>query len=343
MGHMTDERQARSALAREERRLRMALIAGAVLFALEAAIYVPDVFRGPAATRPYAINSVAKDVLFCVLTAAAAADLRRRGRLISLVILGHVVIVTLLLAAVLTGNTGFDFPPPRWLASLAPVVDVGQGSRAVVWLVGAAAATAGLAWLLHEAVRVRHDLRYLWPAEHATVTAVAEAILTAPQVPAVEIATSVDHYWASLDIGYKRRLRLALWVVCLLPVIYARPPLPWMELEARRRFIRRRFVHDVATRSDLSVIRSTVQSTFRFAMQLVYMGYYRDPRSYPATGYVPFSQRSSSPPVPVPATRAADARSAARAPPARRRGDRRQRRRRFDRRPRARPGRPRRV
>ena len=67
-------------MVREERQLRVALIFGAILFAIEAAIYVPEVFRGPAATRPFAINSVAKDVLFAALTAAAAADLARRVR-----------------------------------------------------------------------------------------------------------------------------------------------------------------------------------------------------------------------------------------------------------------------
>ena len=108
-------------LHREERQLRWALIAGAVLFALEAAIYIPEVFRGPAATRPFAINSVAKDVLFGLIAAAVALDLRRRVRLLWLLILGHLVIVTLLLLAIVTGDTAFSFPPPRWLAVAAPV------------------------------------------------------------------------------------------------------------------------------------------------------------------------------------------------------------------------------
>lgn|SRR5687768_1929724 len=79
-------------LSRPERHLRIALLAGALLFAVEAAIYVPEVFGGPPDTRPFAINSVAKDVLFAALTALAAVNLRRLSRLIGLVILGHVVI-----------------------------------------------------------------------------------------------------------------------------------------------------------------------------------------------------------------------------------------------------------
>ncbi len=287
-------------LSREERHLRVWLIAGAVLFALEAVIYLPEVFRGPAATRPYAINSVTKDCLFAALTALAAADLARRVRLITLVIAGHVVIITLLALTLITGDTGFAFPPPRWLAKLIPALDIAPGSRALVWLIGAVLATALLVWLLHRALRARYDLRSLWPAEHAVLAAVAEAILTRPLVAPEEIATKIDHYWASLDIGYKRRLRLSLWVDGLLPLLFLRPPLPFMERSARRRLIERRFIADVATRSRLGPLRTTVQSAIRFAMQLTYMGYYGDPRSYPATGYVPFSERPEYPGPPGP-------------------------------------------
>ncbi len=294
------------ALVREERQLRMWLIAGAVLFTLEALIYVPEVFRGPAATRPYAINSVTKDFLFAALTGLAAADLARRARLITLVIAGHVVIIVLLALALLTGDTGFSFPPPRWLAVLIPALDVAADTRALAWLIGAVIATAVLVWLLHRALRARHQLRYLWPAEHAVLVGVADAILTQPLVPAEEIATKVDHYWASLDIGYKRRLRLSLWVVGALPLLFLRPPLPFMEPGARRRFIKTRFIGDVASRSELGPLRTTVQSAIRFAMQLTYMGYYGDERSFPATGYVRFSDRPDfpdTPPTPAPALR----------------------------------------
>jgi hypothetical protein len=66
-------------LSRPERHLRIALLAGALLFAVEAAIYVPEVFGGPPDTRPFGINSVAKDVLFAALTALAAVNLPHRG------------------------------------------------------------------------------------------------------------------------------------------------------------------------------------------------------------------------------------------------------------------------
>src|SRR4051794_4476253 len=134
-------------VTRQERVLQLAVIAGAVSFAVEALLYVPDVFRGPAATRPYAINSVAKDVLFFALTAVAAADLKRWSRLIAFVILGHVVIVTMLLLAIATGNTAFAFPPPRWLADLAPFLGASENARPWIWLGLCAGATVLLVWL----------------------------------------------------------------------------------------------------------------------------------------------------------------------------------------------------
>ncbi|MFZ0041992.1 MAG: GMC family oxidoreductase N-terminal domain-containing protein [Solirubrobacteraceae bacterium] len=289
-------------LSRQENQLRIALWAGAALFAAEAALYVPSVFEGPSTTRPFAINSVAKDVVFCLVTAAVAADVRRRARLLWLVIIGHLVIVGLLALTLIFGDTAMSFPPPRWLSHLLPWTDIPAGSRTVIWLIGAVIAVVALLWLLHRALSVRYDLKYLWPAEHATLAATADAILDAPRVAPEQIATRVDHYWASLDIGYKLRLRLALWVSMLVPLLFGHAPLPVMERAARRRFIARYFIADIGARRDFGPLRSTVQSCTRFVMQLVYMGYYDDPRSYADTGYVRFSNRPSYPGPPPAAT-----------------------------------------
>ena len=282
-------------LSREERHLRIALFAGAALFALEAAIYVPEVFRGPAETRPFAINSVAKDVLFAALTALAAANLRRLSRLIGLVIAGHVVILTLLGLLVVLGDSGTSFPPPRWLADIAPFSEIAPEARLPVWLVSCAVATAVLIWLYRRALKVRYDLRYLCAIEHETVAAIADAIIVDPAVPPREVATAVDHYWASLDIGYKRRLRLALWLACFIPLRYRKPPLPLMERARRQEFIEQRLLLGVATRKLDPRFRMAVQSSIRFAIQMVYSAYYNDERSYAATGYERFSKRKNYP------------------------------------------------
>ncbi len=282
-------------LSRQERHLRIALLAGALLFAVEAAIYVPEVFGGPSDTRPFAINSVAKDVLFAALTALAAVNLRRLSRLIGLVILGHVVILILLGASLISGDADSAFPPPRWLADLVPISEIDPEVRLLVWLVSCAVATAVLVWLYRRALRVRYDLRYLWAIEHETVAALADAAFTDPVVPPVEVATAVDHYWASLDIGYKGRLRFALWIVGFAPLFHGKPPLPLMERGRREAFIRQRLLLDVSTRRLNGRIRTMVQSSIRFALQMVYSRYYNDERSHAAVGYERFSERPGYP------------------------------------------------
>ena len=278
-------------MTKAERWLQWGVIAGAVSFAVEAAMYVPEVFRGPAATRPYAINSVSKDVLFFALTAVAAADLRRWSRLIGFVILGHVVILTLLVLAIATGNTAFAFPPPRWLAELAPFTDPSEPARAWIWLGLCAGATALLVWLYHRALRERYRLKYLWPLEHDTLAAVADATLDDPRMKPADIATAIDSYWAGLDIGYKTRLRAALWLVYLLPLRWLRPPLPYVARERRRDLIENKMLRAISSRSGLGPLRTMAQSAIRFAMQLTYIGYYNDPASYEGTGYERFSDR----------------------------------------------------
>ncbi|MDQ6747052.1 MAG: hypothetical protein M3010_02940 [Candidatus Dormibacteraeota bacterium] len=86
-------------------------------------------------------------------------------------------------------------------------------------------------------------------------------------------------------------VRVALWVECLLPLLFLHRPMALMEVSARRRFLERHFVFDVSTRSELGPLYTTM----RFTMHLVYVGYYGDSRSFPATRYVRFSDRPEYP------------------------------------------------
>src|SRR3954454_4605665 len=106
-----------------------------------------------------------------------------------------------------------------------------------------------------------------------------------------EIATKIDAYWGGLDIGYKTRLRAALWLVLLLPLRWLRPPLPFIARDSRRELIEKKMLRAISSRSGLGPLRSMAQSAVRFAMQLTYIGYYDDPRSYEGTGYERFSER----------------------------------------------------
>jgi choline dehydrogenase-like flavoprotein len=285
-----------SDLTREEKALRRWLLALTCLFAAQAvAFYLPEVWSGSPDARPFAVNSFAKDVLFAALTGVAAADVRRFSRLIGLVIAGHLAIILLLAIALVSGRYEATFPPPEWQGDLSGPWPLAG------WLGAAIAMTGVLIWLYRRALRARYRLSYLWPIEHDTLTAVGDAILDRPTVAPREIASSVDAYWAKLRIRAKWRIRLALLAVCFVPLLWLKAPLPLMDRPRRRRFIERNLLAEIA-RGELGFLRRGLQAAIRFAMQLVYIGYYGDERSHPATGYLRFSERPRWPGKPPPHT-----------------------------------------
>lgn len=135
---------------RAERQFRLALLVLATYFSVQAILYLVEVFAGTADSRPYAVNSFSKDVLFAALSFVAAADVRRRSTLVAFVIVGHVAIVGVLAAVCLVGDTAATFPPPRWLAD-AVGIDLREGLRLPLWLAAAIAVTALMAWLQRRA------------------------------------------------------------------------------------------------------------------------------------------------------------------------------------------------
>jgi choline dehydrogenase-like flavoprotein len=290
-----------SAPTDEERRIRRWLLGLTLFFAAQAALYVPEFWHDPAATRAFAVNSFAKDAVFAALLAVAAADVRRFGRLIALVILGHVAIVVLLAVGLGFGHYEATFPPPYWIPGW---MELDQDSiwPLASWLVSAVAMIALLAWLYHRAVRAGRGSRYLGAVEQDTLAAVADAILEHPKVPPAQVAAAVDRYWDSLRIRAKGRLRIALWIVCLVPLRWVKAPLPLLQRERRRIFIEEHLLSDESARESLGPFRKVVQASLRFAMQLVYIGYYGDKRSFSTTGYVPFSERPGPPVEPRPHT-----------------------------------------
>jgi choline dehydrogenase-like flavoprotein len=222
-----------------------------------------------------------------------AADVRRFSRLIGLVIAGHLAIILLLAVALVSGRYESTFPPPDWQGDWSGAWPLAG------WLCAAVVMTGVLIWLYRRALRARYGLGYLWPIEHDTLTAVADAILDRPEVAPREIATAVDAYWAKLRIRAKWRIRLALLAVCFIPLLWLKAPLPLMDRPRRRRFIERNLLAEIA-RGDLGFLRRGLQAAIRFSMQLVYIGYYGDERSHPATGYVRFSKRPRWPGRPPP-------------------------------------------
>ena len=236
---------------------------------------------------PFVANSVAKDGLFAALCLVAAHDLRRFGWAVSVVIGGHVLIVGGLLFTWAFGDISSvagSFEGP-----LLP----GAETLFVIWLVLAVGVTALLWWLNGRANSSRYRLRYLSQGQHRTVMALAE-VLVAGEGAALtpeEVAANVDDYLHSFAAKAKWKFRLALTACMLYPLLRLRPPLQLMSVARRQEFVERSFFRDVVERRLPGFLRGLVQSMMFAAQQLVFIGYYADPRTSASTGYVPFSER----------------------------------------------------
>lgn len=279
---------AASALTRHERRLRFWLRFWAASFAMEIALYLWWAWSEPA-SRAFAVNSVAKDLTFLVLAVLVIADVRRFGRLMTVLVLGHLAIALCLAALLITGATAVSFPAtPASVLGIGPL-ELPSDWRVPVWLAAALFATAHLGWLHITARRARYGLRYLWPTHFDTLVALAETVITDPRVPPAKIATALDRYWAGFN-GDKSRARLAPFALYALPLLFGRAPFPLMDAEGRRDFIERHFIAD-GLMSLPRIVRAAIRAAIRFAVQMVYMGYYGHAETYEDTGYVPFSER----------------------------------------------------
>jgi choline dehydrogenase-like flavoprotein len=273
-------------LTRQERRLRFWLKFWAASFVLEIGLYLWWAWGGGEASRAFAVNSIAKDLTFLVLATLVIADVRRFGRLMTVLVLGHLAIALGLAALLVTGATDVNFPAtPGAVLGIGPFAVLAPW-RVPAWLVAAAFATANLGWLHVTARRSRFGLRYLYPTQFETLVAVAETILKKPRVTPLEVATAVDEYWAGFNGAAKNRSRLALTVLYVWPLLSLRGPFPLMDAEGRREFFERRFI------TGRLWLPSVARPAIRFTMQMAYMGYYSRAETQADTKYVPFSERA---------------------------------------------------
>ena len=239
---------------------------------------------------PFVANSVAKDGLFCALCIAGAADVRRLSWTVVVVIAGHALLVVSLVTMLLFGDVdsvsgsfgappGFEVPAARTLLW--------------IWLGLATATTLGLALLYRSASRARYELRYLSPLQYRTVVALAEVLVPGEDaaLSPEEVGRGVDDYLFSFTAREKWKSKLALTALTFYPLVRLRPPWPIMSPAHRKAFIERCFLRDVAERRLPGFIRRAVQSMLFAAQQLVFIGYWSDPRSASSAGYVPFSRR----------------------------------------------------
>ncbi len=284
-------------LSRQERRLRFWMKLWAASFVIEIGLYMWWALAGLGEARGFAVNSVAKDFTFLVLAVLVIADVRRFGRLMTLLVVGHLAIAVVLMLLLVTGTDVVGFPgTPAALAGQGPS-SFDASWAAAGWLALALFAAAHMGWLHVTARRGRYGLRCLYPALYDTLVALTQTVLPDATVGPRQVATAVDRYWDGFNGNGRPRVIAALVVLYILPVLTLRSPVPFpmMDDERRRDFIGRHFVQRTARLRCLTPIRAAI----RFAVQMAYMGYYSQPETHAEIGYTPFSQRPSDEPPPA--------------------------------------------
>jgi choline dehydrogenase-like flavoprotein len=274
------------ALTLEERTLRTVvyvlagmLLVGAVLYELGPLIHTT---RGAFVQLPFVTNSVVKVSALALLSIYAARDLGRNMQLFGLVIVGHGLSVLVQFIYSLTVNLHRALP-------------IFGGSVRVVALLGAGVALDGviLAVLLPlylRAWRARYDLRYLGPLEYRTLAAVSEVVITGPDmaISAGDVARNIDRYMVRMRARRRFIYRLALFGIALRPLLALLPPLPDIEPNERREWLKTRFDRPL-------LVPNLTRGGIRICQQVAYAGYYNDPRTFASVGYKRFTERDRYP------------------------------------------------
>jgi choline dehydrogenase-like flavoprotein len=273
----------RPGVTRAEQWLRGA----AVLLALTSAGFTvwyaaKGVFTG--SEYPYAANSVAKDLMLMGLAALVFWDVRRWASVaVPLIVLAHVAMPIVVLLAGTENGIGHT-----WIGPPESAVGFRNG-----WVAADVLVVVAFVWLHRRAVRARYDLRYLPPSAFRALMAMAQVLVLReePLIAPAEVAVRVDRYLAGFRAQRKWLIRLALIGLAYWPLATLRPPFHMMSVDLRERWIRRRFVDDVADRVIPGWLRTARQTTILAAQQFSYMGYYADEAAAEKAGYLPFSRR----------------------------------------------------
>ena len=270
------------ALSTAERWLRGVLIAHAIWSALLAIGYIVDGDTGTLVSLP---NSFAKDVLFVLLSAIGAADVRRFGAFALVIAAGYIALVAGQAAALIWGGA-----PPMELP-LAGEIDATAALFA--WMGIDLVLAALFIWLWGRAARTGRGLRFLHPLAFFTLQAVAEVLIVGGRevVTPREVAHNVDNYLADLESTSKGRVQTGLIALGLWPLLTAKPPLALLDPQARENFLKKRFVKEITERRVLKPLRPYVQAIIRTGSQMSYLGYYGDRRSWDEIGYRTYQRR----------------------------------------------------
>ncbi len=281
-------------LTPQEKRLRWILRLAGFTFCGETLVYLLPALIDPSpgwGQLPFVVNSVLKAALIGGACLIAAADLRRFERLVSLVVIGLALWVPAGALVLLFGQHSGDVEILGVEISMTAILWIGilfEGALALVFA------------LLHRAAfRSWHRIAYLSSGQFRTVIALAEGFYwsssskdDAPtDLTPEKVAENADDYLGGFEAKRKWVMGVALTGINLYPLLFARPSFTLMAIDERRAFLEHHFGDDVARKRIGSFRRWLVQGMIRLGQQVVYLGYYGDPASWPATGYVPFSRR----------------------------------------------------
>lgn len=187
-------------------------------------------------------------------------------------------------------------------ASASPMAGCPAGLSTRTLLLVSAGEGLAVALVLTLAVlsawRRRHDLEFLRPIEFRGLCAMAEVLVGAgpgaPMSPE-DVAKNIDRHLAPIRAHRIAVFRASLFFVQLAPLFRLRPPLSEIEPATRETYLKRRFGYDPPQDPPKGRIARFMKGLLRTANQLVYIGWYGDPRVHPSIDYVPFSRRPVRP------------------------------------------------
>jgi hypothetical protein len=131
------------------------------------------------------------------------------------------------------------------------------------------------------------DGRFLPRLGFNALAALAEVVVDAERLPGERVAENVDSYMGGFRAQRKWVVKVALVGLWAYPLRFFKAPLPKLDPEARREFVKKRFIEDISFRR-VRFGRRLIQAMFRLSMQMAYLGYYSDKDTFASVGYVPF-------------------------------------------------------
>ena len=284
-------------LTPQERRLRVLLRMLSLVFGLAAFGYVLPALIGPNKAffiqLPFVTNSAVKVSVLAMLSFLAAGNVRRFRSMTELVIVGHVISELAAFATLIWGNTSALVSLVNPLTGTVLTFPIATALWASVILDGVVIAL--LVWCYLAAEQARYGLSYLSPTQFRALVALAEALVYGKdeQLPPEDIARNVDKYLGAFRARMKWLFKLVLTSMQFYPLLTLQPPLTVMEPAERYRFLKRRFYTEISLVPKFW--RFLVKGMIRVAKQMAYLGYYNDPRTFAAVGYIPFAQRPDTP------------------------------------------------